>query len=41
MVVGDKLNEKEAEELLKRFIDKGIIDYRVLATEISKQIIKS
>ena len=36
MVVGDKLNEKEADDLLKKFIDKGVIDYRVLATEISK-----
>ena len=36
MVVGDKLNEKETNELLKPFIEKDIIDYRVLATEISK-----
>ena len=36
MVVGDKLNEKEADDLLKQFISKGTIDYRVLATELSK-----
>ena len=36
MVVGDKLNEKEAEDLLKDFDNKGVIDYRNLATEISK-----
>ena len=36
MVVGDRLNEKEADELLKPFIQKGIIDYRVLAAELSK-----
>ena len=36
MVVGDKLNEKEADDLLKPFINKGTIDYRVLATELSK-----
>ena len=26
MVVGDKLTEKEADDLLKKFIDKGVID---------------
>ena len=36
MVVGDKLTEKEVDELLKPFINKGVIDYRELATEISK-----
>ena len=36
MVVGDKLSEKEADALLKDYISKGVIDYRVLATEISK-----
>ena len=36
MVVGDKLTEKEADDLLKNFDNKGIIDYRNLATEISK-----
>ena len=36
MVVGDKLCEKEVDDLLKEFISKGVIDYRVLATEISK-----
>ena len=36
MVVGDKLNEKEADDLLNQFINKGTIDYRVLATELSK-----
>ena len=36
MVVGDKLNEKESDDLLKQFINKGTIDYRVLATELSK-----
>ena len=35
-VVGDRLSEKEADELLKPFIEKGTIDYRVLATELSK-----
>ena len=34
MVVGDKLNEKEADDLLKPFISKGTIDYRVLAAEL-------
>ena len=36
MVVGDKLTQKEVDELLKPFINKGVIDYRELATEISK-----
>ena len=36
MVVGDKLNEKETDELLKSFINKGVIDYRQLAAELSK-----
>ena len=36
MVVGDKLTEKEVEYLLKDYISKGVIDYKVLATEISK-----
>ena len=36
MVVGDKLTEKEVDDLLKNFDNKGIIDYRNLATEISK-----
>ena len=36
MVVGDKLTEKEADDLIKGFDNKGVIDYRVLATEISK-----
>ena len=36
MVVGDKLTEKEADDLIKGFDKKGVIDYRVLATEISK-----
>ena len=36
MVVGDKLTEKEADDLLKSFDNKGVIDYRVLANEISK-----
>ena len=36
MVVGDKLNEKEVDELLKSFINNGVIDYRQLATELSK-----
>ena len=31
MVVGDKLTEKEADDLLKGFDNKGVIDYRVLA----------
>ena len=37
MVIGDKLNETEADELLNRFIDKnGNIDYKKFANEISK-----
>ena len=36
MVVGDKLTEKEADDLLKGFDKKGVIDYRVLATEVAK-----
>ena len=36
MVVGDKLTEKEADDLLKGFDNKGVIDYRVLATEVAK-----
>ena len=36
MVVGDKLNEKEADDLLKQFDNKGTIDYRALASELSK-----
>ena len=36
MVVGDKLTEKEADDLLKGFDNKGVIDYRVLSTEVSK-----
>ena len=36
MVVGDKLTEKEANDLLKGFDNKGVIDYRNLSTEISK-----
>ena len=36
MVVGDKLTEKEADDLLKGFDNKGVIDYRALATEVSK-----
>ena len=36
MVVGDKLTEKEVDDLLKGFDNKGVIDYRALSTEISK-----
>ena len=37
MVIGDKLTENEADELLNRFIDKnGNIDYKKFANEISK-----
>ena len=36
MVVGDKLTEKEADDLIKGFDNKGVIDYRILAAEISK-----
>ena len=36
MVVGDKLTEKEADDLLKGFDNKVVIDYRALATEVSK-----
>ena len=36
VVVGDKLTEKEANDLLKGFDNKGVIDYRNLSTEISK-----
>ena len=35
-VVGDKLTDKEADDLLKEFNNKGVIDYRALATELSK-----
>ena len=36
MVVGDKLTEEEADELLKPYISKGMIDYKQLAAELSK-----
>ena len=36
MVVGDKLTEKEADDLLKGFDNKGVIDYRTLSAEVSK-----
>ena len=36
MVVGDKLTENEADDLIKGYDNKGVIDYRILATEISK-----
>ena len=36
MVVGDKLNEREADDLLNKYVERGMIDYRVLATELSK-----
>ena len=36
MVVGDKLTEKEADDLLKEFDKGGSIDYRILASEVSK-----
>ena len=36
MVVGDKLTEKEADDLLKDFDKNGVIDYRIFAGEISK-----
>ena len=35
-VIGDKLTEKEADDLLKDFDKNGVIDYRVLSGEISK-----
>ena len=36
MVDGDKLSEKEANNLLKDYISKGVFEYRVLDNEISK-----
>ena len=36
MVVGDKLTENEADDLLKGVNEKGVIDYRVLAAELTK-----
>ena len=36
MVVGDKLTENEADDLIKGYDNKGVIDYRILATEVSK-----
>ena len=36
MVVGDKLTEREADDLLKDFDKNGVIDYRIFAGEISK-----
>ena len=36
MVVGDKLTEEEVDDLLKGLNEKGVIDYRVLAAELTK-----
>ena len=36
MVIGDKLNEREADDLLNKFVERGMIDYRALANEMSK-----
>ena len=36
MVLGDKLTENEADDLIKGYDNKGVIDYRILATEVSK-----
>ena len=36
MVVGDKLTENEADDLIKGYDNKGVIDYRILSTEVSK-----
>ena len=36
MVVGDKLSEKEADNLLKPYIEKGMIDYRTMAADLAK-----
>ena len=36
MVVGDKLTEKEVDELLKPFDKSGSIDYKSMATELAK-----
>ena len=36
MVIGDKLNEREADDLLSKFVERGMIDYRAFANEISK-----
>ena len=36
MVVGDKLTENEANDLIKGYDNKGVIDYRILSTEVSK-----
>ena len=36
MVVGDRLSEKEADNLLKPYIEKGMIDYRTMAADLAK-----
>ena len=36
MVLGDKLTENEADDLIKGYDNKGVIDYRILSTEVSK-----
>ena len=36
MVVGDRLSEKEADNLLNPYIQKGMIDYRAMAADLAK-----
>ena len=36
MVVGDRLSEKEADNLLKPYIERGMIDYRSMAADLAK-----
>ena len=36
MVVGDKIKESEADELLDGFVERGMIDYRNFANEVAK-----
>ena len=36
MVIGDKLKEEESDELLQGFVERGVVDYRRLATEFDK-----
>ena len=36
MVVGDKIKESEADELLDGFVERGMLDYRNFANEVAK-----
>ena len=36
MVIGDKLTEKEADDLLKDYISKGVIDYKAMINDMTK-----